>query len=572
VIHITYFPFLLIYLCINKNEKNFWPLKEKQKLKMKIKSILPILDWLPNYKKAYLKGDVNAGITVGIMLIPQGMAYAMLAGLPPIYGLYAAIVPQLIYAIFGTSRQLGVGPVAMDSLLVAVSVSQFAAVESTQYINLAILLALMVGSIQILLSFLRLGVLVNFLSHPVISGFTSAAALIIGVSQLKYLMGVDLVRSQFLHDILWDALQNLGQINPYALTLGLLGMAIIIGAKKFTPSLPAPLLVVIVGILAVWGFGLDQYGVSIVQEIPKGLPTPQLPVIKLSSIQQLLPSALTIALVAFMEAIAVAKAIQARHNNYKIEPNQELLALGLSNAVGSLFQSFPGTGGFSRSAVNDQAGANTNLAAIISASFVTLTLLFLTPLFYYLPKAVLASIIMVAVFKLISVQDVLDLWKKGHKRDLFVLVITFFATLAIGIQKGILVGVLLSIIGVLYDTLRPDIVLNDTLAEIPDHVLIVRFEEQLYFANSNHFKEEMEAILEEKTNSKNTNPINYVILDGTHIHQIDSTGEKALESIIELYQQKGISVALVDMPIGCSKASFPSINAAIKANEKASFK
>lgn len=535
---------------------------------MNIKSILPILDWLPNYKKQHLRGDINAGLTVGIMLIPQGMAYAMLAGLPPIYGLYTAIVLLLVYSIFGTSRQLGVGPVAIDSLLVAVTVSQFALAESAQYINLAILLAFMVGCIHIIMSLLRLGLLVNFLSHPVISGFTSAAAIIISISQLKHLMGIDLGQGQ-LYNVLWEAFQNLGQINPYTLAIGLSGMLIIILAKRFTPSIPAPLIVVIVGILAVWGLGLDQQGVSIVKEIPKGLPTPQFPVMlfDLTSIQQLFPSAVTIALVAFMEAIAISKAMQARHNDYKIDPNQELLALGMANMLGSFFQSFSGTGGFSRSAVNDQAGAKTNLAAIISASFVILTLLFLTPLFYYLPKAVLASIIMVAVFKLISVQDALDLWKKGHRRDFFILIITFFATLIIGIQKGILTGVLLSIIGTLYDTLYPKISLNDALlVEIPKNVLIIRFEEQLYFANSNHFKEKMEAILQEKMTIQNDAMINFVIIDGTQIHKMDSTGERALESILELYQESGISLALVRMPSNYYRASFPSINAAIEAN------
>jgi len=533
---------------------------------MNIKSILPILDWLPNYNKQHFKGDLNAGLTVGIMLIPQGMAYAMLAGLPPIFGLYAAIVLQLVYAIFGTSRQLGVGPVAIDSLLVAVSISQFAQAETAQYINLAVLLALMVGLIQILMSFLKLGVLVNFLSHPVISGFTSAAAIIISVSQLKHLMGIDLEQGQ-LYAVLWEALQSVNQINLYTLAIGLSGMVLIVAAKRFTPAIPAPLIVVIVGILVVWGFGLDQQGVLIVKEIPKGLPTPQSPslLFDFGAIQKLLPSAITLALIAFMEATAISKAMHARHNDYKLDPNQELLALGMANTVGSFFQSFPGTGGFSRSAVNDQAGAKTNLAAIISACFVVLTLLFLTPLFYYLPKAVLASIIMVAVFKLISIQDALHLWNTGHKRDFFILIATFIATLVIGIQKGLLVGVSLSIIGTLYDTLYPNIVLNDLL-EIPENALIIRFEEQLYFANSNHFKEKMEAILQEKINPKNTASIDYAILDGTHIHQIDSTGEKALESMIHLYQQKGISLALVDMPNSCSKTSFPTINAAIKAN------
>lgn len=533
---------------------------------MKLKTILPILDWLPNYDKRHFKGDLNAGITVGIMLIPQGMAYAMLAGLPPIYGLYAAIVPQLIYAIFGTSRQLGVGPVAMDSLLVGVSISQFAQVNSEQYISLAILLAFIVGGIQLFLGLLRLGILVNFLSHPVISGFTSAAAIIIGVSQLKHLMGVDLAQSAFLHDILWDAYQQNHHINTYTLLIGLSGILILVLSPKFMPSIPAALIVVSSGILAVWGLGLDQHQVAIVQEIPKGLPTPSFPSWDYQTIQQLLPSALTIALVAFMEAIAVAKAIHIRHNDYKIVPNQELIALGLANMIGSFFQSFPGTGGFSRSAVNDQAGAKTNLAAIISALFVVMTLLFLTPLFYYLPKAVLASIIMVAVFKLISVQDAIDLWNNGYKRDWLILVITFGVTLLIGIPKGILTGVLLSIAGTLYDTSYPTISIKNNLPTVPSNTFILQFKEQLYYGNSNYFKEILERTLEEQL-ALNT-ALKYAILDGSFIHQIDSTGEKILKQVLLFYQQKNIPLLLVGLPISFNAPNFDCLQSAIAATQK----
>ncbi|MGH1334711.1 MAG: SulP family inorganic anion transporter [Aureispira sp.] len=527
---------------------------------MNIKALFPILDWLPHYNKKHLKGDISAGITVGIMLIPQGMAYAMLAGLPPIYGLYAAIVPQLMYAILGTSRQLGVGPVAMDSLLVAVTVSQFAQAESDQYIALAILLAFMVGAIQLLLGLLRLGFLVNFLSHPVISGFTSAAALIIGFSQLQYLMGVDLERSQFLHEILINAWTNLSAVNLYTLGIGLLGMVLIIGTKKLNKNIPAPLIVVVFGVLVVWFFGLETHGVAIVREVPSGLPPFQVPTFDPASIQQLLASALTIALVAFMEAIAVAKAIHARHKDYKLVPNQELIALGAGNLVGSFFQSFPGTGGFSRSAVNDQAGAKTNLAAIISALFVLLTLLFLTPLFYYLPKAVLASIIMVAVFKLISVSDAINLWKDGHKRDFFILLITFVATLSIGIQLGILVGVLCSIMGTLYDSMFPKITVHTEQVSPQSEALIIHYKEQLYFANSAFFKEQMETLLLQQPPA-----IKYLLLDGSSIPRIDSTGQKALEDVLHSYQNKGIEVKLVAMPLNLSLPSFSSIKAAINS-------
>lgn len=533
---------------------------------MNIKAILPILDWLPNYNKVHLKSDVSAGLTVGIMLIPQGMAYAMLAGVPPIYGLYAAIVPQLLYAILGTSRQLSVGPVAMDSLLVAVSVSQFAQAESNEYIALAILLAFMVGLVQLFMGLLRLGFLVNFLSHPVISGFTSAAALIIGFSQLKHLMGVDLERSQYLHEVLWSAIQHLSEINLYTLSIGLLGIGIIMGIKKMKSGIPAPLVVVVFGVLVVWLLRLDQYQVAIVEEVPEGLPPFALPNMNLETIQKLIPSALTLAIVAFMEAIAISKAFQAKHNDYKIVPNQELIALGMGNIVGSFFQSFPTTGGFSRSAVNDQSGAKTNLAAIISAVFVIVTLLFLTPIFYFLPKAVLASIIMVSVFKLISVQDAKDLWNNGHKRDFLILVATFIATLTIGIQKGILVGVLLSVFNMLYDTMYPVISFNATHHPLPSNILVVRFEEQLYFANSTYFKENMEALLAGKLCNEDytIRSVEHVVLDGTSIPRIDSTGQKALEYFIDTCKSKNLEVSLVNMPKDMGCCTYRSVGEAIK--------
>lgn len=513
---------------------------------MNFTNIFPILNWLPNYKKQDFKGDLTAGLTVGIMLVPQGMAYAMLAGLPPIYGLYAAMIPQLIYAVLGTSRQLSVGPVAMDSLLVAVAISPFAQAESEQYLGLAVLLALLVGGIQLSMGLLKLGFLVNLLSHPVISGFTSAAALIIGFSQFNHLLGVPSNSSQYFHEIVWSLFQEIGKVNFYTVVLGLIGILIIWGIQKAKSTIPAPLLVVVFGVAAVWALGLDSQGVSIVKEVPKGLPIPALPNLDFNMMNALVSSAFTIALVAFMESISVAKAIHARHNNYTIVPNQELIALGMANIGGSLFQGFPVAGGFSRSAVNDQSGAKTNLAAIISAVFIMLTLLILTPLFYYLPKAVLASIIMMAVFKLISVEDAKNLWKQGHKRDFFILIITFFATLFIGIQLGIFIGVLLSIFKMLYDTMYPKIVLNKNLNQIPEGVLVVRFEEQLYFANSAYFIEKMNELLD---NIAQQNPaIHHLIFDATGIARFDSTGQKSLEYLINICKNKNIKLSLVGLP------------------------
>ncbi len=460
----------------------------------------PVSEWLPDYKKTDLKGDLSAGLTVGVMLIPQGMAYSMLAGLPPIYGLYAATIPLILYAMFGTSRQLAVGPVAMVALLIATGVSELAVAGSQEYIVYAITLALMVGMIQLTMGVFRLGFLVNFLSHPVISGFTSAAALIIGLSQLKHLLGVEIPRSHFIHEIINNAFMQSDKIHIPTLVLGLSGIILILGLKKIKKSIPGSLFAVIFGIIAVSLFNLDSSGVAIVREVPEGFPSPSIPAYSIMSMKELLPIALTISLVGFMESIAVAKAIQSKHKNYEVDSNQELIGLGLANIGGAFFQSFPVTGGFSRTAVNDQAGARTGLASIISASLIILTLLFLTPLFYYLPKAILASVIMVAVVGLIDIKEAKHLWKTD-RRDFTMMTVAFIATLTLGIEQGIALGVILSLAFIIYKSAYPHIaqlgMIKGTgeymnIARFQDaiqreDVLIVRYDAQLFFANTAFF-------------------------------------------------------------------------------------
>jgi SulP family sulfate permease len=517
---------------------------------MNLRTFLPILDWLPKYKSTQLKGDLAAGLTVGVMLIPQGMAYAMIAGLPPIYGLYASTIPLILYAIFGTSRQLAVGPVAMVSLLTAAGIGVLAEGNMELYIVLAITLAFMVGAIQFLLGAFRLGFLVNFLSHPVISGFTSAAALIIGLSQLKHLLGVDIPRSHHVHEIVLNAIEQVGSINWATFAIGIGGIALIIGSKKISKAIPAQLVAVVVGILVVWGLGLTGQGVKIVGDVPSGLPSVSTPSFELGQLQSLLPIALTIALVSFMESIAVAKAIQAKHKNYKVIPNQELIALGIANIGGSFFQSYPTTGGFSRTAVNDQAGAKTGMASIISAVLIILTLLFLTSLFYYLPKAILASVIMVAVFGLIDYKEAIHLWK-SNRTDFFMLIVTFIATLSLGIEQGIAVGVILSLVMVIYRTTRPHIAVlgkvpgstyyrnleRFTEVEDRDDLLIIRFDAQLYFANTNFFKDTLEEL-----SAKKGEALKYIIINAESINNLDSSAAHAVEEVVEDYKRLGITI------------------------------
>ncbi|MGA0383624.1 MAG: SulP family inorganic anion transporter [Flavobacteriaceae bacterium] len=525
---------------------------------MKLKSFIPLLEWLPKYKKEYLSGDLSAGLTVGIMLIPQGMAYAMIAGLPPVFGLYAALIPQVIYGILGTSRQLSVGPVAMDSLLVASGLGALSLSGIDEYISMAIFLALFMGAIQFILGVVRMGFLVNFLSKPVISGFTSAAALIIGLSQLKHLLGTQIERSNQIHILLLNALKTIDQTNLVALGLGIAAIVVIKALKRLHNRIPGALIVTVSGIVITYVFRLDQLGLSIVQEVPSGLPSFGVPTVAQDRIGELFPIAMTLALIAFMEAISVAKAIEEKHKLNEVKPNQELIALGLSNVVGALFQSYPTTGGFSRTAVNDQAGANSTLASFISAAIVGLTLLFLTPLFYYLPNTVLAAIIMVAVFGLIDFHYPRTLWK-NRKDEFALLIFTFIITLTVGIKEGILFGVLLSLLLLVYRSSSPHFAVLARVNNSPYYrnvrrfssdvtidpaILLFRFDGQLYFGNKDYFKSSLLEAMEERGAS-----LKHLVLNVEPMNYIDSSAAFMLRQLFEDLKSKGISISIAG-PIG----------------------
>ncbi|WP_339924571.1 sulfate permease [uncultured Cyclobacterium sp.] len=518
-----------------------------------LKDYLPILHWLPSYKKTYLSGDVGAGLTVGIMLIPQGMAYAMIAGLPPVFGLYASLIPQVIYAIMGTSRQLAVGPVAMDSLLVASGLGALALTGMDEYIAMAIFLALFMGVIQLGLGLLRMGFLVNFLSKPVISGFTSAAAIIIALSQLKHLLGTTIESSSQIHILLGNAFSTVSDTNLITFGIGIFAILLIKAIKRFNSRIPAALVVVVLGVLGIYIFGLNDQGVKIVGEVPSGLPSFQVPTIAYSRISELLPIGLTLALIAFMEAISVAKAIEEKHSYYKVDSNQELIALGTSNILGSLFQSYPTTGGFSRTAVNDQAGAKTGVAPMISALVVGLTLLFLTPLFYYLPNAVLAAIIMVAVFGLIDYKYPIELFR-NRRDEFFLLIATFMITLTVGIKEGILLGVLISLLLLVYRTSRPHIAVLGRIrntdyfknvGRFPEDTetfkdfLIIRFDAQLFFGNKDYFKNQLQIQLDNKGEA-----VKFIILNAEAINYIDSSAVHMLRQTIAELKRKGIKLVI----------------------------
>ncbi len=514
-----------------------------------MQKFLPFLQWLPNYKKTDFSKDLISGLTVGVILIPQAMAYAMIAGLPPVYGLYAAIFPLLVYLFLGTSKNLAIGPVAMDSLLVAAGLGTLAISGIENYIALAIFLAFLVGVIQLTLGVFRMGFLVNFLSKPVISGFTSAAALIIIFSQLKHLLGANIARSNRFHDLLLNVWKKISDTNMYDFAIGIAGILIIVLLKRWNKKIPSILLVVVLGIIAVHFLKLERFGVKIVGDIPMGLPSFQQPLVSWDSILSIWPIALTLALVGYLEAISIGKALQEKEGKDSIDANQELIALGSSNIVGSFFQAYPVTASFSRSAIKGETGVKTNLAALFSVMLVVLTLLFLTPLFYNLPNAILASIIMVSVFGLIDFRYPRKLWQ-NNKDEFFVLLITFLITLFIGIPQGVLVGVLLSLLIMVYRTSNPHFVVlgnikdsdyykninrfGDEIVE-RDDLLIVRFDSQLYFGNAGYFKKQLFKEIQKKGNT-----LKGIILNAEAINYIDSSAAAILTKVIQEIHEKNI--------------------------------
>ncbi len=513
-----------------------------------MQKFLPFLQWVPNYKSAFLKKDLIAGLTVAIVLIPQAMAYAMIAGLPPVYGLYASLFPLIVYAFLGTSRQLGIGPVAIDSLLVAAGLGALAITGIENYIVMAIFLAFLVGAIQLALGLFRMGFLVNFLSKPVISGFTSGAAIIIIFSQIKHLLGASIENSSKFHQLVVNVFEKIAETNLYDFGIGLVGILLIVLLKKWNKRIPAILITVVLGIMAVYFMDLESYGVKLVGAIPEGLPSFQIPQVSTANILQIWPIALTLALVGYLEAISIGKAIDEKNSEDNIDANQELVALGTSNIVGSFFQAYPVTASFSRSAINNDLDVKTNISGLVSIVLVVITLLFLTPLFYYLPKAILASIIMVSVFGLIDISYPKTLWK-NRKDEFSILLLTFLIILFTGIPQGVLVGVLTSLLLMVYRTSKPHFAVLGNIKNsdyyknvnrfgkeiiVRDDLLIVRFDSQLYFGNKNYFKKELFKHIDAKGEK-----LKGIILNAEAVNYIDSTAANMLIQVINEIHDRG---------------------------------
>ena len=531
------------------------------------KKYFPILEWIKHYTYDDFASDTVAAIVVTIMLIPQSLAYALLAGLPPQIGLYSSIIPLLIYSIFGTSNTLAVGPVAVIALMTFAVCSKFAQPGSSEFVSIAILLAAISGLILLLMGILRLGFITNFLSHPVISGFITASGLIIAASQLKHIFGINGDGSNLIA-ILSSISKNISEISIVTLFIGILSLFILYWSKKRFKSFlinsnvndffsdlisrTGPVIAVIVSTFFVWVFGLGENAVSIVGHIPKGLPEIKFPEITFNAFIKLFIPALLISIVGYVETVSIAQTLAAKRRE-KIEHNQELIALGFSNFGSGLSGGFPVTGGFARSVVNFDAGAKTPAAGAFTAIGIAVSTLFLTSLLFYLPKATLAATIIIAVLSLVDFKSVIKVFSYS-KTDGLAMVSTIVVTLCFGVEIGIVSGVVLSLIMFLYRTSRPHIA---KVGQVPgtehyrnedrhivissNKVICLRIDESLYFPNARFLEDSIYKFVINNKNAK------HIIIMCSAVNYIDSSALESLEFVNSRLNESGVKLHLSEV-------------------------
>ena len=534
---------------------------------MIIERWVPLIGWLRTYHRGLLTRDVLAAVIVTLMLVPQALAYAMLAGLPPEMGLYASMLPLVLYAIFGTSASLAVGPVAVAALMTASALSSFAAPGSPEYIGAALVLAALSGLILIAMGVLRLGFLVNFLSHPVISGFVTASGILIAISQLKHIFGVE-ASGHNVVELLRALLGQWQQVNVITLLIGLGVWAYLWVCRKRLNGwltklgMPAswaglmvkaaPISAVVVTTLLAWGFQLEQRGVDLVGFVPSGLPAITLPSLDQSLWLGLLPAALLISLVGFVESVSVAQTLAAKRRQ-RIDPNQELIALGMANLGAGVSGGSPVSGGFSRSVVNFEAGAATPLAGAFTALGIVLATLLLTDLLAFLPTATLAATIIVAVGTLIDLPAVKRTWQYSRS-DGVAMVATLLLTLLHSVEVGIISGVVLSLGLHLYRTSQPHSAVVGRVpgtehfrnvkrhqVETDDHVAMLRIDESLYFANARYLEDTVMAL------AARSPSIKHIVLTCQAVNVIDASALESLEAINGRLKDAGAMLHLAEV-------------------------
>jgi SulP family sulfate permease len=511
---------------------------------------IPIAGWLPRYQPAWLRFDLVAGLTAAAVVIPQAMAYAAIAGLPVQVGLYAALVPMLAYVLLGTSRPLSVSTTSTISLLTAAQLARVAqGGDPSETLVAASTLALLVGVFLLLAGLLRLGFLANFISLPVLTGFKAGIGLVIFVGQLGKVLGIPVEKGPVPQTIL-QLIRNLGQIHWLTFVLALITLAILILLPRLTKRLPAPLVAVAFGILASVLLSLNAHGVQLVGDIPSGLPSLSLP--NLSLVGDLWPGALGIGLMSFVESIAAARAF-ASHDDPPVVADQELLALGAANVGGSFFQAYPAGGGTSQTAVNDQAGARSQLAEAITAGVVVLTLLFLAPLLSLMPEATLGALVLAAAAGLIKVGEFRAIGRI-RRHELAWAIITFVGVVFLGTLEGILVAVLISMLDIIVQANHPPVYLlgrkpgTDIFRPLRDHpddetfpgLLLIRTEGRIYFANAPRAREKALALI------KREQP-RVVVLDCSAIPDIEYTALTHLTSLEEKLREAGVILWLAAM-------------------------
>ena len=520
---------------------------------MKPLKTLLVPDWLHSYRPADFPRDLVAGAVVAVVLAPQGMAYAILAGLPPIIGLYAATVPLLVYSLVGSSRHLSVGPVAIVSLLVHVACSKVAPPGTTAYLAAALQLALLTGLLQLLLGTVRAGFMVNFLSRAAVGGFTSAAALLIALSQMKSLLGIFGGSSGSAFQLATGLISHLGSLHPLTMSLGLGAIGLLLILQHLAPRIPGPLVVVVFGTLLTAMLNLDQAGVKTVGDLPHGLPPFSVPVFSIERLISLLPASLTIAMIGYLESFAVAGII-ADKEKYRIDPNRELLGLGAANLAAAFFSGYPVTGGFSRTAVNHRAGARTGLAGLVTALIISVILLWFTHLFHYLPTTVLAAIVIIAVAGLVETAEARYLFRVKPS-DGMTFLLTFLVTLAFGVEWGIVAGVIFSLLVFIWRSAHPHIAQLGWLAEegvfrnilrypeavVPPGILLLRVDASLYFANMAFVEDWLRCTLAGRSD------VTLIIFDMSGVNDMDAVALSVMERIVDGYAERDIAVAFSGM-------------------------
>ncbi|NVK57201.1 MAG: sulfate permease [Alteromonadaceae bacterium] len=517
----------------------------------KLEKFFPAAAWLKGYSREDMQTDAVASLIATILLIPQSMGYALLAGLPAVTGLYAGIIPAILYSFFGTSRTLAVGPVAVTSMMTATIAMPFALPGSENYAAIAMMLAFLSGVFLILMSLFKMGFLSNLLSHPVISGFISASAILIAVGQFKHLIGVQ-AHGNNLIELAQSMMLHINDINFPTVILSAISITFLIlfkryltpilsklGLKKNTANMlgkSGPVIVVIASTSCVGLFSLDSFGIKIVGDISTNLPTIPFEKFTINMMLDLIPGAVLISIVGFVGSVSVAQSFAAKRKQ-NINPNQELIGLGLANLSAAFSASFPVTGGFSRSVVNVSSGAKSPMTGILTGLLMLVTLLFFTPLFYYLPTAVLASSIIISILQLIDYKDFLRLYRFS-KQEAFGLSATFFVVLFVGMETGIIVGVSLSLLFFLWHTSHPHIAVVGRLpgtehfrnvkrfaVETDPEIITIRIDENLFFANARVLEDYVLALVSEHTDIK------HLILMCNAVNMIDASALDSLETI-----------------------------------------